>query len=545
MSLEKKRRAIGNLERSVILALDQDPFVALDDRLIASGLMPAQGDPLTGGWGRTTEGPSALRLRAQQVAELAAQGIAAAHAFRTGESTAEQASADIRAATSAIEAPFDGFKRTSYRDPGAEPHSSTRERKWDFEGGELVLSMKFKGKWVQVARYRPEPGKLGVPAKVLPALGVYEDAWRERDEQTAALEAALDKVTAAWKVHPAKKVADQHVIAMDSPAAAELQRATKILSQAQKAVGDWKSDGDMERLGWRRSPTKVRMFEGSAPFKQVRGALDKSLVDMRADVPPLSLNVGGSGKLPRDSRQAGGDPEQQMEIYSRSGIIDSILGHIEDLYQRHPVRRRFDKIMEAVIEGGAPMPTDDGLGERVQALEDLYTTSGIIAHDFSEARLDFAQAKARLERIRNELAAIDGSFDPSSSAEPIDQICATVMAAPPRFSKQEHRPIRIDDHRALAAMTAIEGTEWLAAQLRDRREPTGYLANRDAWSVLRDLGPDAKGLTVGHLLDDGGTIHGLDGRLYEVRPDGRIALLATSTDDQAAEAAEQFGLLVT
>jgi hypothetical protein len=544
MSLEKKRRSIGNLERSVILALHQDPFVALDDKLIESGLIPDQGDPRTGGWGRTNQGPTALRQRAAQVAELAEQGVAAAHAFRTGDASYETASADMQSAISAIDAPFEGFKRTSFKDPGSEPHTSVRDRKWTFEG-DLVLSMRDKGKWVQIAKYRPDPSALGVPAKILSALAAYEAAWRQRDEQTATLEGLLDKATGAWKVHPAKKVADEYVIALDSPAARQLQRATKALTRAQKIMSDWKSAGQAESFGWRRSPGSA-MFTDSASFAEARDGMDKALSDLRAKVPANLLSVGGQGELP--AKGAAGDPEQQMEVYARASTIDTILGQIELLYRNHPVRRRFDKIVEATIAGDVPLQvevSEQSLDDRVQTLEDLDVTSGVIAHDFTEGRLDFPQTKLRLEQIRNELAAIDGSFDPRSSGEPIDQICAEIMARPPRFTKQEHRPIRIDDHRALAAMTTIEGDAWLASQMRDRREPTGYLANRDAWRVLRDLGPDAKGLDVGDLLEGGGTIHGNDGRLYEVRPDGRIALLATSSDDQAAEAAEKFGLLVT
>jgi hypothetical protein len=546
VSLEKKRRAVGSLEQSLNVALLQDPFVALDDKLIESGLVPRQGDPATGGWGRTTAEPSALRLRAEQVAELAELGLAEAHRFRVGDATAEQAMASMQEVFEAMQAPFEGLVRVGGADVGDEPHGGSRDRRWVFDG-KLTLEVMVKKAWTKAAVYEPEPGLLGLKQSALDALARYERSWQRRDEQTATLQGMLAKVSAAWDKHPARRVAQEYLIGHDSPAASELRKATELLDAAQETMRQWNLGSDAERLGWRRSPEALDMFEVGPTFGDARVAMETALRGLATPVPGKRLSPSGIGALARDARPTSEevDPESEMAIYSRRRSIDAMLGHIESLYQYHPVRRRFEVIMESMLRGDVTLEQGSGLDERIQTLDDLYMASGVIAHEFVGGQLDFEQARQRLDGIRNELAAIDGSFDPSVASDPVDQVCATIMGAPPRFSSQEHRPIRIDDHRALAALAAIEGTGWLSDQMRDRAEPTGFLANRDAWTVLRDLGPDAQGLRIADLLDDGGTIHGGDGRLYEVRADGRIALLSTSTDDVGAEAAERFGLLVT
>lgn len=541
MSLEKKRRAVGAMERAFTAALLSDPFVALDDKLIRSGLIPKQGDPLTGGWGATGQEPSILRIRAEQVAELAEAGLAQVRAFRFGKVDADEALTTMTELLEAMTDPFDGFDVISKADLGAEPHGDVRDRRWTFDGETLTCEVKIAGKWHVEARYSPNALLLGVRPTMLDALGKYERAMSDRLAQTEKLDALLAKAKKAWNEHPAVTVSKEYLIAPDSPAAAELREATSALTRAVDVLTDWNRGTDIEKTGWRRSP-KQRMFETGPSFNEAQAAIQRSVTELSAKVSASRLDIGGSGKLTAPPARGKG---RELATYSEDSHLDAILGDIGRLYAGHPIRRRFDAILASASAGAIPIADAEGLDEQIQALEDLDLSATMIAHEYTEGRLDYGAALERLDAIRNELAAIDGSYDPSTAREPADRICAKVMAAPREFAEFEPDPIRIDDNRALPALASIEGDDWLEVQKGAKREPTGFFANRDAWIVLRDLGKEGQGLSLGDLLDGAGTITGQDGRLYDVRPDGRIALLSTSTDDQVAEMAGRFGLLVT
>lgn len=536
MSLEKKRRLVGNLEQDLLRALNRDPFVGLDVLLTTSGLVPSRGDPLTLGWGQTSEAEqSLLKERASQVAMLVTEGLRQATDFRIGICTIDAAITRMTEALSAISDPFDGLTR---RKLDVAALGKAAELRWTF-GDALVLEARIDKRWVDAAAYDPNPESLGVSVALLNGLRQYETAWRQRREQTDQLVEQMGLVRDAWDKHPARKDSLQYVVSSSSDTASEMRRITLALTGAQRTLDDWKAAGDIESWGWRRFPGQAMFTEG-ASFAQALAAMKASLAAIESTASKrLGRSIFAAEPTPI------GDFDLELRQASEARILDAMLGDIDRLYTEHPIRRRFEAIMRSIETGELAFdPTRQGLDEQVQALDDMNVAAISVASEFTEGRLSFEDARKKLDEIRNDLAAVDASFEASEATTDVERVCAKIMAQPARFPDMPANLMKVDDPRVLAALAIIEGTDWVQSQLRHPDPPTGLVANRDAWRVLRDMGQDGIGLTVADLLEGAGIIEGEEGRLYEVCTDGRLALVSTSTDDLVAQAAEDVGLLV-
>jgi hypothetical protein len=109
--------------------------------------------------------------------------------------------------------------------------------------------------------------------------------------------------------------------------------------------------------------------------------------------------------------------------------------------------------------------------------------------------------------------------------------------------------LRIDNaSNVLLVLSKFEGAEWVHKQFSYPRCQKCVLANNRAWHVLQDVieevGPKAKGVTVGMILDGGGRIEGAKhtGHWYQVDPDGYIKVERGTVDKPTRAAMRLVGI---
>jgi hypothetical protein len=537
MSLEKKRRELVKLEGQVAESLATHPAVGLDGLLLASGLMPL-GDP-----------SFPLRAEADTTSEVAEQAQGTIGDFRFARRTIEPVLTDLRKLAAALTKTPAGFTVLKNEPLGSEPRSGPRPRRWHLEDDRLSVELFTRGDWQTYKSWSFDPKALGLPPKILAALATYQTLSERRQAQADALNTEFQSVYTAWREHPARKQYDEYYyngIHAGSPLASEMRRITGLLDDAQTAKADFDAVTSHALAVARRRPEDVAdMFRGGPTASEASEAILAARRAIQALVPPSALDPFGPGGAEGFTAEfepptfASHDDELAYRQAIRS--VSSVLADIESLWERHPVRARFKRVNDVNVERGIIRVTD--LAVQVEQLDDLNRRAGYIALEYADGARSAQDALAILESIRNDMAAIPEAWSRRGSPDYLVQ-CAIEMGRPRPFFDAPPRRLRIDSHELLPALAAVEGEQWLERQRTDVLDPFGVAANRQAWRILRDLGTDAEGLDVSDLLEDGGTIHGEDGRLYEVAADGSVALLSSSADPEATASADSFGIPV-
>jgi len=518
MSLEKKRRELHRIEQDASRALAQNPEVALRALLSQAGL---------------TSSPS-LQTEADAFERAAAEIMAGAASQPFSGRPLGDVVAELQRALSKLSKPNSGFSLIGGGDVGPEPRTGERPRRWRVEGSTISLDVLREGRWDVAKQYRFDPERLGLAPTSLEALQRYQERTAQRAAQRAALAEMLERLRAAWAEHPARKVFDQYIyIDPDSPLSASLRDATASLASAEDVVDEFNRAAAREAAAGARAlyDAESASWQGRT-FQQAQGALSSALDGIRSRVKtgglsPFALLRQGMAK---PLRTAGAEVEQ----------LEQLLGVIEYLWRNHPVRVRFSHVNAARIERGVAEPTD--LVLQVERLDDLNRRAGVVASEYLDGHRSFASTIREMTEIRAELSAVPEA--PSELAVPYVETCARVMAQAPRFTDSGRRELHIDSPELLATLAALEGEAWLGAQYLSPDDPRGVLANRQALRILREVGPDAEGIEIGQVLDGGGAVHGLDGRLYEIAPSGKVTLVASSADDEVIDRAASLGIPV-
>lgn len=104
--------------------------------------------------------------------------------------------------------------------------------------------------------------------------------------------------------------------------------------------------------------------------------------------------------------------------------------------------------------------------------------------------------------------------------------------------------LHIDDPKLVDVLAHFEGKEWAHKQ---HMFPTCHrcvFGNKQAWQILQNIGPKAKGLTIDMILDGGGRIKGADHtkHWYQIDPDGHIGIEKKTADEFTRAAMQEVGI---
>jgi hypothetical protein len=368
-------------------------------------------------------------------------------------------------------------------------------------------------------------------------LAQIDSASVRREEQAKAVNAKLAEVRKAWRVHPATKLYNKwRTIHPASPLAEEKERVTRLLKDAEDAV-------ELFRLGDEPKRTHETL---SAILKQLRRKPSKAALSPE---PPVGAAYGDTVRY-AVTKEA--DPASFLTKRLR---VTELYDRIDDLWQRHPLRTHLRRLQMFNIERGVLEPSP--MYDELDKLEEAWDKAGQAALDFWEGHQSYEQVLPMLLEAKAKLSAVP--YVPQTKAEAIRprqaptlpanatpiQVCKIVLDHPSVFSDapRETGGLHITDPKAFSVLASVEGPRWETEQAAHPDSPTTLEVNRIAWTALQAENLLDK-FELEDVLDDGGFIHGLEGRIYEVTRDGRIRLMSTSADEDGIERATEAGIEV-
>lgn len=368
-------------------------------------------------------------------------------------------------------------------------------------------------------------------------LAQTEKASAKQADLTKSVNAKLAEVRRAWREHPATKLYSRfRTIHPASPLAEEKERVTRLLKDAEDAVELFRLGGDPKRTNENLSEI----------LKQLRRKPPKSALSAEA---PVGATYGTTERYAITKES---DPASFLTKRLR---VTELYDQIDDLWQRHPLRTHLRRLQAFNIERGVIEPSP--MYDELDKLEQAWDVAGQAALDFWEGHQTYEQvlpilleAKAKLSAVpyvpQTKTEAIRPRQAPTlpADATPI-QVCKIVLDHPSVFSDapRETGGLHITDPKAFATLASLEGAAWEAEQVKHPDSPTTLEVNRIAWTALQAENLLDK-FELEDVLDDGGFIHGLEGRIYAVTRDGRIRLMSTSADEDGIERAIEAGIEV-